>query len=950
MELPAFVAHHLGCHGDLVALESGAQSWTYAELDQVTRERAAQLCRLCPDGGRVVLIGEHTAEALIWALAVMRAGLVHTPLNPTLPAERMGEAIRVAAPRLVVCCSPDSLTALREVGVEHDEAVRVLAAEEITRAAAAAGQRGDAKAVPGSAAAYSIFTSGSTGLPKLVNVGHAGIENLCRAQTRLFGVKPGHRVVQFSSLSFDASIAEILVALYAGAQLVVPPGEGGSWLSAVGRHLRDRGCDIITLPPSVYARLDDEARKSIGTVVFAGEALSEVEFRAAARYSRVLNAYGPTEGTVCFSVAEPSRFTTSVGRPIDGYTARVYDAAQGGYAAAGRGELVLVGPGVALGYEGASAASAASAEETGPFTTVDGSPAYHTGDEVELVDGEVFYLGRLDEQIKRLGHRIGLTELSGRVAKLLDASAVLLQDGAALVLAHTATTRQETELKAQLRAQLPPWEVPDVLLALPELPLTNNGKADKAAVRTLVQQAADRAGAADDTPPADARSASGDDGAIVHGIVAGVLGVDVEPDTSIFDAGGDSLALVRIQVELSEIYGEDPVQEVFDLLNYDFSVAGFLTGLHDRSGDGTAGERGTAAPQAHDPVPGVFAGVATELAALPAELAALRPATPRARERAAALTLTGAGGFIGGHVLDRLLDGDRRLTVVTTSDPEHLVSRHCARFERAPADLADVEFLGYEDAERLAGSGGDGPDLRWGPVVHCGFEVNHLLPLERQVNGSIATTRTLVRAAAALDAPRFVFLSAASVGPRFVPLGEEALAAVRDPYSQSKFVAEGYAGALSGDRCRIDLLRAGLVYGHTDREHAFLERDVFAQLLRLSLRHGALPRLAGRVPVCHVADVATALLAAADAQGAAEESVLVHRTYDVEELRDELGFEAHQVVDAQEWLTTVTRAGTAELPLLAALRQWIGAAGWGERVHATDRPIIRDLRRTHLGE
>ncbi|WP_224273840.1 AMP-binding protein, partial [Streptomyces sp. LS1784] len=116
MDLPALVAHHLGRNDGLVALESDARTWSYAELDEATRERAAQLRRLCPDGGRVVLVGEHTADALIWALAVMRSGLGYTPLNPALPAERMRQAVRVAAPGLVVCCTEASLAVLRGDG------------------------------------------------------------------------------------------------------------------------------------------------------------------------------------------------------------------------------------------------------------------------------------------------------------------------------------------------------------------------------------------------------------------------------------------------------------------------------------------------------------------------------------------------------------------------------------------------------------------------------------------------------------------------------------------------------------------------------------------------------------------------------------------------------------------------------------------------------------------
>lgn len=218
------------------------------------------------------------------------------------------------------------------------------------------------------------------------------------------------------------------------------------------------------------------------------------------------------------------------------------------------------------------------------------------------------------------------------------------------------------------------------------------------------------------------------------------------------------------------------------------------------------------------------------------------------------------------------------------------------------------------------------------------------------MNGSVATTATLVRAAAALDATRFVFLSAASVGPRFVPLTQEELAAVDDPYSQSKFVAEAYIQALESEHCRVDLLRAGLVYGHGVREGEFLDRDVFAQQLRLSLRHGMAPRFDGLVPVCHVSDVVDELLAAAGSDGAGARSVLVHHTYDQAALLDELGLGAADVVSPQEWLSTVTEADTADVRVLAALRQSLGAAaGWAEPVRGTDRPIIRELRQTYLG-
>ncbi|MEU1018297.1 AMP-binding protein [Streptomyces sp. NPDC005898] len=902
MDLSTLLAHRLGARGDQPALESGARTWSYADLDRVTRDRAARLRRRYPRAVRVATAGEHTAESLLWALAVMRAGLVYTPLNPGLPPERMREAIRVAGPDLVLRTTPDALR-------DQDLDGLVVSADELAREVVPRADGESPAAWPVHETAYSVFTSGSSGLPKLVNVGHRGIEDLCRAQTRLFGIEPGHRVLQFSSLAFDASVAEILVTLYAGGTLVVPEWDGGSWVNAVGTHLAAHGCDVITVPPSVYARLHDEARKTIGTVVFAGEALTEVEFRAAARFSRVLNAYGPTEGTVCFSVAEPNRFTTSVGRPIDGYRARVHDRARDLYATSGRGELVIVGDGVALGYEGVERGD-------GPFTTVDGSAAYHTGDEVELRDGEVFYVGRLDDQVKRLGHRISLTDLEGRLSRLLGSRVAVLTHDGSLVLAYTAAGRPEPELKAWLRELLPKWEVPDLLLAVPDIPVTHTGKADKDALRALVE----RDGTT--TQPQPAERDAGQD--VVSSLAEEVLGTPLAPDMSFFDAGGDSFALVQLQVGLARLYGEERVQKAFDLLNYDFTVEGFLAALGERP-----------EPVA-SPVPSVFRTVSADLADLPAALASLRHGAtgdPRA------VTVTGAGGFIGGHVLDRLLGTGRPLTVVATSNPRRVVERHCARFGRQEADFADVRFATYDDLEA-----GGGDTDGWGAVVHCGYQVNHVLPLERHVKDSIANTRTLVRAAARRGAHRFVFASTASAGREFVPFTEDALAAIGDPYSQSKFVAEAYVEALEDDHCEVDIVRIGLVYGHTPADAAFLDDDVFANLLRISKKEGALPRLTGLVPVCHVADVTDSLLAAAAGRAAERRSLLLQRTYGVDELRAELG--GVPLADPREWLTTVTEAGTADTRVLAALRLWLSEPGWTRPVHGTCRPIVRELTKT----
>lgn len=893
IDLPTLVGRCLADRGDRVALEAGPEAWTYDELDRETRSRALTLRRAVPEGGRVILIGEHTADALISALAVMRSGLVYTPVAGQLPAERMGEALDVASPALVVCCTPDAADRVR---LARPASRIVLAGELVDPAVDPAVDRES----PGPPIAYSIFTSGSAGRPKLVNVGHRGVVGLCHAQAAIFAVTPGQRVLQFSSLSFDASVAEILVTLFAGATLVVPARVGNSWVAAVAHYLCEHGCDLVTLPPSVYARLDEAARRKVGTVVFAGEALSRVEYEQAARHSRVFNAYGPTEGTVCFSVCEPTEFTSSVGRPIAGYSAYVYRATDGGrYATSGRGELVIVGEAVALGYDGADDAA-------GPFTRVEGTPAYHTGDEVELRDGEVFFQGRIDDQVKRLGHRLNLTDVGHRLSDLLQARAIAFMHDGSLVMAHTASGWTVERVRELCAEALPPWEAPDLVLCLDHMPLTVAGKADTNALRALADEAVSRAQTGTETAVQATRR-----------VVTQALGAPIDDDVSIFDAGGTSFTLVQIQVALAEQFGEEPVQQAFDRMDYDFSIAAFVSAIE-----------GVASPS---PTREVVESVAVDVASL---------CPAGARRRGDGITVTGAGGFIGGHVLDRVLGAGGPVTIVTGTDPDRLVARHATRFGRPSSDYTDLRFLRYDEVEY-----GSEP---WGTVVHCGFDVNHVLPLAWQMKTSVVSARAMVRAAAAHHAHRFVYLSAASVGSRFLAFRTETLDAIADPYSQAKFVGEAYVEALAGEVCTVDILRAGLVYGHRTNEAGLLSDDVFASLLRLSARHGILPRLAGLIPVCHVDDVVDAMLVGGDAPGRRE--ILVHRTYDLDSVREEIGLDTVPVVDPSEWLRVVAASGDAAPAVVAGLRMWLREdVGWQKASARTDRPILAELFRTVTG-
>ncbi|SCF47656.1 amino acid adenylation domain-containing protein [Micromonospora matsumotoense] len=907
MELPDLLTDLFRRHRDRTALRTAGRSWTYQELDRVTGALAARIGRECPPGRRVLVAGEHTIEATVWALAVMRSHGVYTPMNPGLPADRFVEFARVAEAGLLVCFDRAALLRAERAGI----------------AALHAGDVGwPAEAAPAgettrSRVAYSIFTSGSTGNPKLVDVGHGGLLNLCRSLRRRLDITPDDDVLQFGSLSFDASITEILGALYAGATLVVPAQDGVSWLGSVSRHLAAHGADLAMIPPSVYARLDAAARGRIRKVQFCGEALGENEYREAARHGRVFNAYGPTEATVCFSLAELTEFENTIGTPNDGFRAVVRDPETGAYATAGTGELIIVGDGVALGYAGATGT------ENDVFRTYEGSPAYATGDVVTLApDGRLAYVGRNDEQIKRLGHRVNLAHVESLLARHLGRDVALIRRDETILLVTTGEGADTPEsLMARIRGLVPVWEAPDHVVLTGELPLTPGGKVDRNALRDRL-----------DTPAPAEDDADAAVLAQVLGVVTAVLGREIDPETSIFDAGGSSLAMIQIQVKLSEAHGEHAVEAAFAAMDYDFVPATFVRHL----GGGTVAA-------AASPAETLLHRVERDRDALRAELPTLRRDTrhdpdPAIGDRA--VLLTGASGFIGGHVLDRLLTAGRGVLVVATGDPERVLTGHRARFGRAAADYARVRAITYAELEQWI-------DRRRGPaldaVLHCGYQVNHLLPLDSHLTGSVRNTTLVVRGAAALGARSFAFLSAASAGREFGPLSAAALTAAGDPYSRSKLIAEEHVNTLAGLGCAVAHYRPGLVYGHRPEDHDHLKDDWFTALIGTARRVGVMPRITGHVPVCDVGTLAGTLLAGIGPGPDARSAVVVHRTYPLGELLAHAGLTAADVVEPAEWFERVRAGGEVSPPLLAAMQAALSGPGWPTAHREVEHDILGRL-------
>ncbi|MEV0505826.1 AMP-binding protein, partial [Streptomyces spectabilis] len=324
---------------DAPAVTDGQRAWSYRELAQRADRLAADLLRRGAGPDRAVaLVLPRSMELIAAEIAVTRASAAFLPVDPGYPAERRELMLADAAPAVVL----DDLARVRAV---LDDA---------------AGPAEDPLPEPVGAdhAAYVIYTSGSTGRPKGVTVTHRGVAGFSRGCAEQYAVRPGDRVLQFSSPSFDAAVLELCSSVLSGATLVVPPH--GPWLGdELAAVLEEHRITHALIPPAALATLPDPAGGDVGrhlsTLIVGAEACPPALVDRWAPGRRMINSYGPTEATVVASWTGPlsaGSGAPSIGTPLTGTQVHVLDAAMRPVEPGTDGELYVGGDGVARGYHG----------------------------------------------------------------------------------------------------------------------------------------------------------------------------------------------------------------------------------------------------------------------------------------------------------------------------------------------------------------------------------------------------------------------------------------------------------------------------------------------------------------------------------------------------------------------------------------------------------------------
>ncbi len=551
LSIPAALAAQVARTPEAVALTCGDLSMTYREFDEASN-RLAQLLAAhgAGPGAFVALLFSRSAQAIVAMAAALKTGAAYLPIDPLLPAARIGFMLTDADPVAVI--TTDGL-ADRLAGWD----VPVINADD----RAVNGYASTALPAPAAAdVAYIIYTSGTTGVPKGVAVTHRNV-------TQLFGIAnffdtgaPAgaspvpFTVGQWHSYAFDVSAWEIWGALLGGGRLVVVPEEVAASPDDFHALLAAEQVSILSQTPSAVGVLAPQGLESAALVV-AGEACPAEAVDRWAPGRVMINAYGPTETTIYASMSGPLTAGSGVppiGSPVAGAALFVLDAWLRPAPPGVVGELYVSGRGVGCGYWRRSGLTA-SRFVACPFGKpgAPGARMYRTGDLVRWrADGQLDYLGRADEQVKIRGYRIECGEVAAALAGLdgVEQAVVVARadrPAAARLVGYVTGMVDPGGLRAALTERLPSYMVPAVVVKLDALPLTVNGKLDKRALPAPEYG---------DLGVYRAPSTRVEE--ILAVIYAEVLGIEppqvIGVEESFFDLGGDSILAMQVAARARE--------------------------------------------------------------------------------------------------------------------------------------------------------------------------------------------------------------------------------------------------------------------------------------------------------------------------------------------------------------------------------------------------------------
>lgn len=548
-----------------VAVVGGDAALSYQEL-AARAARLAQYLRECGVGpeDRVGVYLDRSVELVVGLLGILQAGGAYVPVDPAYPRERVAYMLADAGVAAVVTCQA------RQAELPAYAGPVVCVDTEWADAAARPAGRGDSRGVPGGLA-YMIYTSGSTGRPKGVQVTHQNVVNFLWAMQASVGLGAADRLVAPTSVSFDIAVLELFLPLLVGARVILSERETTADGARLATLLTERQATCMQATPTTWQMLRETGWRAPSgfRMLCGGEAWpGDLAGHFLAHGARVWNLYGPTETTVWSAVA-PIRMTAgllALGQPIANTQLYVLDAWGQPVPVGVVGELYIGGVGVARGYWGQLGLTAEKFVPD-PFGGAAGGRLYRTGDVVRYrADGQLEFVGRLDQQVKVRGYRIEVGEVEARLVDHPGVQEAVVRvwearPGDARLVAYVIPATEGggdgPALKEFLRAAVPEYMVPAVIVECGGFPRTPNGKIDRQALPAP-------AGSVQlERPYQPPRTPTEE---LLVGLWEALLGVErIGVHDNFFELGGHSLLATQLLARLRQTFHTElPLRTLFE--------------------------------------------------------------------------------------------------------------------------------------------------------------------------------------------------------------------------------------------------------------------------------------------------------------------------------------------------------------------------------------------------
>ncbi|WP_408025044.1 amino acid adenylation domain-containing protein, partial [Tenacibaculum sediminilitoris] len=455
---------------------------TYKELDEISNQLTHVLD--IKNGTLVPICVDRSLEMIIGILAILKSGGAYVPIDPELPQSRISYIIENTETTFVLTekkyadCFNIPHINLDNKSIYENQPTSPPSIE-----------------IKKSSLAYVIYTSGSTGKPKGVKIDHAGIYNRLLWMKEYLDISVNDNILQKTNFSFDVSVWELLLPLICGARLVFSKPLGHKDTKYLKEVIKEKNITLIHFVPTMLSAFlmelnEEDEINSLCNVICSGESLpanTVKQFQAKLPKVRLHNLYGPTEASIdvtAIDLTNHQQGKITIGKPIANTKIHIVDSKGNIQPIGVKGELLIAGVQVAKGYVNNKDLTEQKFIDN-PFNREDTNKVYKTGDYAKwLSDGNIEFLGRIDNQIKLRGYRIELSEIESLLQEnsSVNQAVVIVKEDFILGYVTGKETINIDCLIELLRSKLPKYMVPAHIQQLNEFPLTHSGKLDKSSL------------------------------------------------------------------------------------------------------------------------------------------------------------------------------------------------------------------------------------------------------------------------------------------------------------------------------------------------------------------------------------------------------------------------------------------------------------------------------------